>query len=180
MTRYIAFLRAINVGGHTVKMARLRELFEALGLGGVQTFIASGNVIFDAPDSQAADLEAAIEQHLQLALGYPVATFLRTPAEIATVAAYDAFPQFAGADETPSLYVTFFGGAPPAEAAVRLRALETEIDAFHLHGRELYWRCRTSIGASLVNGAQLERALGCPGTMRNITTVRRLAARYPA
>ena len=48
MTRYIAFLRAINVGGHTVKMAELKRLFEALGFTNVETFIASGNVIFDS------------------------------------------------------------------------------------------------------------------------------------
>ena len=46
--RLVAFLRAINVGGHNVKMDRLRELFEALGLSNVETFIASGNVIFDS------------------------------------------------------------------------------------------------------------------------------------
>jgi uncharacterized protein (DUF1697 family) len=47
MSRFIAFLRAINVGGHTVKMDDLRQLFEALGFSGVETFIASGNVVFE-------------------------------------------------------------------------------------------------------------------------------------
>jgi len=46
MTRYIAFLRAINVGGHTVKMEHLRGIFESMGFSNVETFIASGNVIF--------------------------------------------------------------------------------------------------------------------------------------
>ena len=47
MPRYITFLRAINVGGHTVKMDRLREIFESLGFANVETFIASGNVVFE-------------------------------------------------------------------------------------------------------------------------------------
>ena len=51
MPRYIAFLRALNVGGHTVKMDHLRSLFEALGFGGVESFIASGNIIFDTPST---------------------------------------------------------------------------------------------------------------------------------
>ena len=62
--RLVAFLRAINVGGHNVKMDRLRELFEALGLTNVETFIASGNVIFDSPATNTQVLEKEIEDHL--------------------------------------------------------------------------------------------------------------------
>ena len=64
MRRYVAFLRAINVGGHTVKMDRLRALFAELGHGGVETFIASGNVIFEAAGGEAA-LEAALVSHMK-------------------------------------------------------------------------------------------------------------------
>ena len=46
MPRLFAFLRAINVGGRTIKMERLRREFEVFGFPGVETFIASGNVIF--------------------------------------------------------------------------------------------------------------------------------------
>src|SRR4051794_37291900 len=95
-TRYIAFLRAINVGGHVVKMDALRTHFEALRLVNVETFIASGNVIFDAPtldaaSSDAASLEQEIERRLEKKLGYEVATFLRTPRELAAVAAQQPF-----------------------------------------------------------------------------------------
>jgi len=48
MPRYVALLRGINLGGHTVKMDRLKKLFEELGLKNVETFIASGNVIFES------------------------------------------------------------------------------------------------------------------------------------
>ncbi len=78
MTRTIAFLRAINVGGHTVKMDVLRRHFELLGYTDVETFIASGNVIFTAPSHNAQMLEMTIENKLREALGYEVATFLRT------------------------------------------------------------------------------------------------------
>ena len=59
--KYAAFLRAINVGGHIVKMDRLRTLFEAAGFRGAETFIASGNVVFESSRKSAADLERAIE-----------------------------------------------------------------------------------------------------------------------
>ena len=61
MSRYLAFLRAINVGGHTVKMDALRHIFESLGFTSVETFIASGNVIFEAGQQDPAALEKAIE-----------------------------------------------------------------------------------------------------------------------
>ena len=91
MKRHIAFLRAINVGGHTVKMDRLRDLFAGMGFANVETFIASGNVIFDAPAPGTAALERKIETGLLTALGYRVDTFIRTPAELAAVAAKRPF-----------------------------------------------------------------------------------------
>ena len=57
MPKFVAFLRAINVGGHLVKMDELRGLFEALGFSNVETFIASGNVIFDSKATNVKSLE---------------------------------------------------------------------------------------------------------------------------
>ena len=74
MPKYFAFLRAINVGGHTVKMDYLRALFEALGFANVETFIASGNVIFETKSKDTNALQREIEKHLHQALGYEVAT----------------------------------------------------------------------------------------------------------
>ena len=64
MTRYFAFLRAINVGGHLVTMDRLRGVFESLGFSKVETFIASGNVIFESTSKSANSLQAKIEKKL--------------------------------------------------------------------------------------------------------------------
>jgi uncharacterized protein (DUF1697 family) len=85
MSRTFAFLRAVNAGGHTVTMARLRELFEKLGFRKVETFIASGNVIFDGGAAKEATLPRKIEEHLQAALGYAVISFLRTDRELAAL-----------------------------------------------------------------------------------------------
>ena len=89
--KYAAFLRAINVGGHVVKMDRLRTLFEAAGFRGVETVIASGNVVFESSRKSAGDLERAIETHLKKALGYPVATFVRSMPELAAIAELEPF-----------------------------------------------------------------------------------------
>lgn len=176
--RYIAFLRAINVGGHTVKMDQLRELFEALDLANVATFIASGNVIFESPTTDTQQLERTIEQHLKQALGYAVATFIRTPAEIAAVANYAPFSAADHAAEGHWLYVGFLADRPGVAARDKLLAYRTDINDFHVHEREAYWLCRTRSSESNFTGAALEKALGMPATMRNITTVKKLAAKY--
>jgi len=87
MPKYVAFLRAINVGGHTVKMDHLRLIFEAMGLKNVETFIASGNVIFDSTAKNSKALESKIEEFLQERLGYQVATFIRSTSEVGNIAA---------------------------------------------------------------------------------------------
>ena len=180
MPRYIAFLRAINVGGHNVKMEQLRSLFAELEFSKVETFIASGNVIFDAPATNVQQLEQQIERHLQAALGYAVATFIRSDAELAAVAAYQPFAPAELAAEGGSMYVAFLRAAPDHAAAQKLLTLRTEVDDFHIHERELYWLRRIRISDSTFSGALFERTLGMPATVRNVTTVRKLAAKYPA
>ncbi len=173
--KFIALLLAINVGRHTVKMDRLRELFEVLGLQEVETFIASGNVIFDSPVKDVRKLELQIEGHLKESLGYAVTTFLRTPAEVAHAAAYQPFPD---APEDSTLYVGFLAASPSAEVQAKVVGCCTAIDEFHVHEREVYWLCHGRFSDSPFSGAKLEIALGMPTTLRNLTTVRKLAAKY--
>jgi uncharacterized protein (DUF1697 family) len=176
--KFIAFLRAINVGGHTIKMDALRKLFEGLGFTNVETFIASGNVIFETPPEGAESLEKKIESHLQANLGYEVATFLRTPTEVAEVVNYLPFPSSELEAEGNWLYIAFLPAPPEAESQVKLMALRNPVDDFHVHGREMYWLRRSKIGESTFSGALLEKTLGMPATMRNSTTVRKIAAKY--
>ncbi|MBX6364308.1 MAG: DUF1697 domain-containing protein [Gemmatimonadetes bacterium] len=180
MQRFIAFLRAINVGGRTVKMSELCARFEALGFGGVASFIASGNIVFESADADARALEARIERELLATLGYEVATFVRTPAEVAAIARYEPFPHAAPRPDGATLYVGFLREPPSPEAAAALLALRTEVDEFHVHGREFYRLCRVRMSESPLTGAQLERALGMPATVRNVNTIQRLAAKYPS
>ena len=178
---HVAFLRAINVGGHVVKMDRLRALFEALGHGRVETYIASGNVAFAASTrDDAATLEARIERHLHDSLGWPAETFLRTPAELAEVAARRPFDGAAAAAEgaKTSEFVGFLKHAPSADARDRVLAHRSTIDDFVFVGRELHWRVQGSALDSKLTGAKLEKLLGGPVTVRNVTTVRKLAGKY--
>jgi uncharacterized protein (DUF1697 family) len=168
--RYVAFLRAINVGGHIVKMDRLREIFEALPIKNVSTFIASGNVLFESA-AAAIHLEASIELQLRKYLGYPVGTFLRTIPELQKVAAHDPF----GGQEG-TLYVAFLKTKPPPDSVRTLTGFSNEIDRFHVSGREAYWLGTAGLSGSTFSGAKLEKILG-PATVRNITTVKKLATK---
>ena len=178
--QWIAFLRAINVGGHIVKMDRLRSLFEALGFSNVESFIASGNIIFESADENVQALEKQIEQHLQRSLGYEVATFIRSPSELAAIADYAAVTAAEPDATGHSLYIGFLAVRPNDEAQRKLLDCRTDIDDFRIHGREVYWLCRKKISESTFSGARLEKTLGMPTTLRNVTTVRKLAAKYPA
>jgi uncharacterized protein (DUF1697 family) len=173
MQRYVAFLRAINVGGHVVKMDALKRLFEGMKLANVATFIASGNVIFDA-NGKAPALEKKIEKTLQDALGYRVATFLRTLPELQTIAEAQPF-----GDEEGTIYVGFMTELPPAEAQKKLLALATPEERLHFSGRELYWLRKPGKWVdSPLAGPLLERTLGRETTLRNRNTVQRIVAKY--
>src|SRR4051812_12677370 len=95
MPKYVAFLRAINVGGHVVTMAQLRALFNSLEFEGVESFIASGNIIFDSRSRSESALRGKIEKCLRRELGYDVATILRSIDEISKIASYKPFSDIA-------------------------------------------------------------------------------------
>ena len=110
--RYIALLRAVNVGGRKVEMAKLRAAVEALGFENVATYIASGNLFFDAPRTAKATLVERLEQGIAGAFGIEVPVILRTLPELEAVCALDPF---AGVERTDDvrLLVNFLAGRTP-------------------------------------------------------------------
>jgi len=178
MTSYIAFLRAINVGGHNVKMDVLRALFEELAYTGVETYIASGNVVFDAHSGATRKLESRISEHLHQALGYEVACFIRTRAELAGIISYQAFSA-AIMDRAGAFSVALLAGPLSKDAKQALDSLKTEVDDFVVHGREVYWLCKTRQSESKFSNKVFEKSLGVKTTFRGIRTLQRLVAKYP-
>jgi len=170
LSRYIAFLRAINVGGHTVKMMTLRQLFESFGFIEVETFIASGNVIFQTSYQKTATIEAQIASGMQTSLGYEVATFVRTEVELAQIAACQAFSQ-AEVEAATAYNIAFLPGPLDDQAKQRLMRLRTVIDNFATHGREVYWLCSRLQSQSTFSNAVLEKTLGVRSTIRGVNTV---------
>lgn len=177
MLRLIAFLRAINVGGRNVTMEELRRIFESLSFKEVETFIASGNVIFSSRARNIGALQQKIESELLRALGYEVKTFLRTIPEVAAIARYQPFNK-SKLESAPALNVALLADPLRAEAEKAVLALKTEIDDFHVHGSEVYWLCRNKQSDSKFSNTRFEKIVQARATWRNVNTVVRLAARY--
>jgi uncharacterized protein (DUF1697 family) len=174
MTRYFAFLRAINVGGHTVKMDVLKSLFEGCGFTGVETFIASGNVFFDSSVEDIHELTQTIESCLKDKLGYPVTTFVRTSEELSAIINNQPFSD----SDDANIYITFLGMSPDEQVRNKLYANNSTDNHFHIQDREVYWLCRTRFSDSLFSGAQFEKTLGRPATIRNRTTLQKMVNKF--
>ena len=106
--RCVAFLRGINVGGHTsLRMADLRAAFEDMGFEDVRTVQASGNVVFDAGGEETTGAVAErIEIELEKVLSYPIGVAVRELTDVERLVASDPFRRVAITPET-RLYVTF-------------------------------------------------------------------------
>jgi uncharacterized protein (DUF1697 family) len=176
MPRFIAFLRALNVGGHgVVKMEALKKHFTAMGFSEVESFIASGNVVFSSKGERG--LDGKIAAALRRAFGYEVGTYVRTVAELADAAAHAPFAEKEVA-ACPTYLVGFLSKDLDAGAAKRLSALETDADRFHVRGRDFWWLSKHGQNKPAISGRLLEKALGQPTTLRNVNTIRRMAERY--
>jgi len=177
MTQYFAFLRAINVGGHTVKMDHLRQLFTAMGFSEVGTFIASGNVIFTSSSKNTSSLENKIEDELKKSLGFEVATFIRTSSDLVRIATLQAFPQPA-LDSATAFNIAFLKKALDDGQVSRLMTLKTDIDDFSEYDREIYWLCRRKQSESTFSNAVLEKKLGIKSTLRGANTIKTMAEKF--
>ena len=177
MFRFIAFLRAINVGGgRTVKMQSLRQVFESLGFSRVNTFIASGNVVFETPPKKTRALETKIERALKAALGYEVRTFVRRDDELAKIANYRAFPQ-SKFDETWQSNTIFLADELTEKLKQNVEALRTKTDVFEVHGKEIYWQRRRKQNKAF-STVPLEKILGPAFTVRGTNTIKRIVSKY--
>jgi len=178
MNNYIALLRGINVGGHRVKMDVLRAHVSALGHSDVWTFIASGNVGFSTDRDDPEALARAIEGRLARELGYEVATFLRTPDELAAVVGIAPDLPDGWDPRTASHYVLFLDAPAPASLLSKLAQLESDTDRFLAEFREIHWLTRGRMSESPLFAGGIGKATnGVRTTTRNMTSLKKLLAK---
>ena len=157
-------------------MDALRRAFALLPIRNVRTFIASGNVIFDAALRDPASLEREAERTLREAFGFPIDTFVRSLEELERIADGGPFAEAAASGGT--VYVGFLRAEPGPHAQRQVEALSTDVHEFRISRRELFWLRRDVPGARDAPVPPLDRVLTPPLTVRNARTVRRIVEKY--
>ncbi len=172
-TTYIAFLRGINVGGHRVRMERLRELFTELGLGNVRSYIQTGNIFFETSDTNRAALTRKIEAHLAAALGYEVPAFLRTIAEVEHALRLDPFRHLAPTPDTRFL-ITFISRPLPAAFKLPLVSPKNDYEILQATPREVFSLLRRVGDRPSDPAALIEKNCGAKTTSRFYATTAKI------
>ncbi len=176
MPQYVSFQRAINVGGRFLKMAALADHFCALGHADVQTFLNSGNVIFQSPARNTNQLGATLTLELEALLGFKSDAFVRTASEVHRIAARAQALQ----EPSPAAHTVnvCFLAAPLSDAqTTALMALQSGNDRFVSEGSKVYWMCVVKQSESEFSNALFERKLKTRTTLRRASTLQGLAAR---
>jgi uncharacterized protein (DUF1697 family) len=138
MTRYIALLRGINVGGYRLlKMDDLRTVFERAGFKNVTTYLQSGNVIFDTAERDRSRLTGKIERTLLSSSGHEIAVVLRTPKELEDLVNSNPFKQIKPGDDV-MLCVIFLSGGPAGKPKLPLISEKERLEVFAIKDRVAY------------------------------------------
>lgn len=166
MTRYAAFLRAVNLGStNKVAMPRLRSMAEALGYTGVRTYINSGNLLFSAAGT-ADELTQALEQAIRDEFDLRIDVAVRTEAQLRALLESNPFPD----GEPSQVTVAFLTRPPPPEAEQRVGALAGDQEQVVFSGLEVWVNYTQGQGTSKL-AAQFNKAVGVSSTVRTVRTV---------
>ena len=173
MATYIAILRGINVSGHKIiKMERLRVTFEAMGFAHVETYVQSGNVIFETSEPSES-LAAKIERKILNEFGFEVPVLTKSSKEMMEIVKQNPFPRKASIDQS-KLHVTFLSDDPPRKALELLEPLAVSAEQVRIVGRAVYLYCPNGYGNTKLANTAIEKKLSCRATTRNWATTNKL------
>lgn len=177
MTIYVALLRGINVGGHNkIKMAALKGMFQSMGYKRVQTYIQSGNVLFES-EEDADSLRQRIEEEIEKVFSISLTAVLRTSLELELIIENCPFSEAVlkeaeASTEVETFYVSMLLELPAKEGIEELKTFTSEIDDFRIQDREVYLLLREGVrNSKLANNLH---KLNVPYTIRNWKTMNKL------
>jgi uncharacterized protein (DUF1697 family) len=171
MNRYVAFLRGINVSGQKIiKMEYLKEVFLSGGFVNVSTFIQSGNVVFEASESNPDKLTELIEDHLLKTFGYKIQVILRTFQELTKMVKSDPFKPFE-AVENIKLYVTFLSAKPDKKFVLPMVSPKNDVEIFAANNLDFFCISRQQKGGFGFPNIFIEKEFRIPATTRNWNTI---------
>lgn len=165
MTTWVALLASINVGNRRVRMPALRDLFADVGAVEPETYVQSGNVVFDHEEDDVEAMTSLVESRLSEGCGFAVVAHLRTGAQLDRVVARRPFEE----DDPKKLTAVFLAGRPAADAVARVAQLAVEGESLHVDGTTAYLHLPFGTGRSKLAAGTAK--LGVPGTARNWRSV---------
>ena len=174
MKTYIAVLRGINVSGQKlIKMDKLRELLKQLDFENIQTYIQSGNIIFNSKLTDTRLLEANIRNLILKNWGFDVPVILRELDELRRIKKENPFIENHDIDLT-KLAVTFLSEEPTKDLIERLSTFNDPVDKFKTNAKEIYLHCPNGFGRSKLTNNFFERKLKVSCSSRNWKTLNKL------
>jgi uncharacterized protein (DUF1697 family) len=176
MTTFISILRGINVSGQKkILMADLRALYEKLGFKNVQTYIQSGNVVFDyAEDKNNLAIAEMIEHSIEQEYEFQVPVLVKQAHDLISTIKNNPFTDEAKADPS-RIAVTFLKSQPTSESLLKLEGVDFPPDRFIIDALNIYIHCPVSYGNSKLSNNFFERKLKVKATSRNWKTINMLA-----
>lgn len=173
--RYAGFLRAVNVAGNQLSMTALKKLFSDLDLDNPETLLQSGNIVFTAPNSNIAELEALLERETEKRVKVRTEYFIRDAKDMGRIIAGNPFHREAK-DDPSHLVVVLLKSAPAASAVAALQASISGPEVVRAAGKQLYVTYPAGIGKSKLTNTAIEKALGTRCTGRNWNTMLKVEA----
>lgn len=175
MAKYISILRGINVGGNRkILMKELKVLFEKLGFAEVETYIQSGNVVFESEKKLSnADLEVKIQQAITETFGFDVPVIIRAADEWAKSIANNPFWKEEDAD-IDRLHLTCLKEVPSPELLEKIKLFQFLPDRYEIIGKDVFIFCAAGYGTSKLTNPFFESKLKVQATTRNWKTVMKL------
>jgi uncharacterized protein (DUF1697 family) len=175
MTRYVAFLRGVNVGGHTmVKTSDICQRLAALGFVNVKGYKQSGNIMFDTEDADADRIAGEIRKVIYGLIEKEVEVFLRTMDQVREMVRLDPFEEAGQGDV--KLFVTFYSVEPEVAVKLPLRSSDGDAEIILVRGRDAFGLGYPKDGRYGASYGKIEVKLGASFTTRNWNTIKGIAA----
>lgn len=169
MPTYISILRGINVSGQKkIKMVNLKNLYESLGFENVQTYIQSGNVVFEHKETTATALQKIIFDAIQKHYGFEVPNLVLSPTEIETALKKNPFK------DIDKMYFTFLEETPSKENIEKLYTYSFDEEYYELIDKVIYFHCPNGAGKAKMSNNFFENKLKVMATSRNLNTTKKL------
>jgi uncharacterized protein (DUF1697 family) len=171
------FLRAVNVGGRKLVMRELAEALRDLGLTEVETFIASGNVVFADDGRDPAALRTLIEDGIEAHFGYRAEVFLRTQADLQAIAQHVAAER---RDSDIAINIAFIDQSPRAATLEAFAPFQSEIERFVVYDDHVIWFANVKMSETPFFYKSIKAKSLPLMTIRTYNTIDRMLAKWGA